>query len=92
MTNLKPAKKKVAFSLVAPQAASVALVGCFTNWEQNPVVLKKSKTGVWSASVSLSPGSYQYRFLVDGQWRDDPECSTRAPNPFGEENCLRVVA
>jgi hypothetical protein len=29
---------------------------------------------------------------VDGQWRDDPDCVLRAPNPFGGENMMRQVA
>jgi hypothetical protein len=33
-----------------------------------------------------------YRFIVDGQWCDDPECSVRAPNPYGGQNMVRQVA
>jgi hypothetical protein len=29
---------------------------------------------------------------VDGEWRDDPECALRAPNPFGSEDMMRLVA
>jgi hypothetical protein len=29
---------------------------------------------------------------VDGEWRDDPECMLRTPNPFGGENMTRQVA
>jgi hypothetical protein len=42
--------------------------------------------------VQLSPGEHYYRFLVDGEWRDDPECPMRVPNPFGGENMMREVA
>jgi len=83
---------KEVFSLEAPEAQAVHLVGSFTNWEQNPVKLKKQKSGLWKASVSLGPGSHEYRFVVDGNWVDDPSCCTRAPNPFGGENCVRIVA
>jgi hypothetical protein len=48
--------------------------------------------GVWRATVKLEPGTHHYRFLVDGEWRDDPECTLRAPNPFGGENMTRQVA
>jgi hypothetical protein len=40
----------------------------------------------------LPPGAHHYRFLVDGEWRDDPECALRTPNPFGGENMTRQVA
>jgi len=36
----------------------------------------------------LTPGRYEYRFLVDGQWRNDPECAECVANPFGSENCV----
>jgi hypothetical protein len=53
--------------------------------------LKKSKTGLWKKAISLPPGRHAYRLLVDGRWRDDPECATREPNEFGGQNCVRVV-
>jgi 1,4-alpha-glucan branching enzyme len=79
------------FSLAAPKAASVQLVGDFTQWQQKPINLQKGADGVWSASVELPPGSYHYRFLVDGQWRDDPQCTRRVPNPYGGQNAVCEV-
>jgi len=38
-----------------------------------------------------TPGRYEYRFVVDGQWRDDPACTERVPNGFGSENCVLRV-
>jgi 1,4-alpha-glucan branching enzyme len=80
------------FSFNAPAAISVQLVGDFTDWQEEPVSLKKDPDGVWRAAVDLKPGDHHYRFLVNGQWRDDPECTLRVPNPFGGENSVRVVA
>lgn len=67
------------------------LVGDFTHWQESPIALKKDTSGIWSTSVSLAPGTYHYRFLVDGEWRDDPECTLRVSNPFGSENAVREV-
>ena len=86
------AKKKVGFSYVAPEAQSVLLAGDFTGWQEAPVRLKRGTNGVWKGSVSLAPGEYEYRLLVDGQWQNDPQCPTRRPNKFGGENCICVVA
>lgn len=91
MTKALPSKKKTTFSYTAPDSSMVELVGDFTHWQANPVPLKKQKGGVWKASVSLAPGNYRYRFLVDGQWRDDPECTLRVANPYGGEDSVRVV-
>ena len=85
-------RRKETFELVAPLACSVQLVGDFTSWQENPVELKRQKDGVWRATVPLDPGHHEYRFVVDGQWRDDSGCDSRSPNPFGGENCIRDVA
>jgi 1,4-alpha-glucan branching enzyme len=84
-------KAKESFSFFAPTAENVELVGDFTGWQQNPITLKKQKDGTWKATVPLEPGLHEYRFVVDGQWCDDPDCTLRRPNPFGAENCLREV-
>ncbi len=86
-----PASRKQEFRFTSPTARSVQLVGDFTGWGQRPLGLTKGKDGVWRISVDLAPGLHRYRFLVDGEWRDDPECSMRVPNPFGTENALREV-
>jgi len=82
---------KRAFALSAPEARTVCLVGDFTHWEQHPIPMKRNRTGLWKTQVPLQPGKYQYRFLVDGEWFDDPKCALHAPNPFGSENDIRIV-
>jgi 1,4-alpha-glucan branching enzyme len=79
------------FSFNAPAAMSVQLVGDFTHWQKNPINLHKAEGGVWRTSVNLEPGTYHYRFLVDGQWRDDPECIVRVGNAYGSEDSVRRV-
>jgi 1,4-alpha-glucan branching enzyme len=91
MPKAKTGTQKVTFSYAAPQAQSVLLAGDFTGWQQAPLELKKDKTGVWKKTITLAPGRYEYRLLVDGEWRDDPSCPHRHPNQFGGENCVCVV-
>ncbi len=88
---MKTAQRRETFTLVVPQANHVELVGDFTDWEQHPIPLKKQTNGVWKATKSLPPGTYEYRFLVDGKWHDDETCTLRRPNSFGGENCVREV-
>jgi 1,4-alpha-glucan branching enzyme len=92
MAKAKTAKQKVTFSYTAPQAQNVLLAGDFTGWQLAPLGMKKGKNGVWKKTVSLAPGRYEYRLLVDEQWCNDPECAERQPNQFGGENCICVVA
>ena len=83
--------KDVEFRLEAPAAHSVAVVADFTDWAKSPVKLAKGKDGVWRTAVSLLPGHYAYRFIVDGQWWDDPCCNHRVANPFGTTNAVVSV-
>ena len=71
---------------------SVQLVGDFTSWAEHPISLHKNEDGIWTTSVELEPGEHRYRFLVDGQWRDDPECSLHMANPYGSEDAVCEIA
>jgi 1,4-alpha-glucan branching enzyme len=83
--------KKVPFEFLAPDAQKVYLAGDFNNWDSKTNLMKKDKKGVWKAAVSLKPGRYEYRFLVDGTWENDPACWDCVPNEFGSKNCVRIV-
>jgi len=88
----KPKTKKVQFNLHAPEAGRVCLAGDFNNWDVDNLLMKKDKKGTWEASFPLRPGRYEYRFRVDGVWHDDPKAHERVGNPFGSQNCLRIVS
>ena len=79
---------KQTFTFKAPTAMSVLLAGDFTQWQANPICMQKGADGCWQAAVALPPGTHHYRFLVDGQWSDDPECTLRVQNVFGSQDCV----
>jgi hypothetical protein len=54
--------------------------------------MKKDKKGIWKVAISLAPGRYEYRFVADGNWENDPSCPGCVANEFGGENCVRIVA
>ena len=83
---------KQTFRFTAPTAMSVLLVGDFTHWQKRAIPMQKGKDGIWIASVTLPTGKHNYRFIVDGEWRDDPECTVRVANPYGGQNMVRTVA
>lgn len=86
------AKKKVSFQFRAPEtASSVKLCGNFTNWEQGGIVMKHARSGEWKAQVSLDQGEYEYKYLVDGHWYNDPQAERQLPNVWGSENSIKVV-
>jgi hypothetical protein len=79
------------FRLEAPDATTVKLVAGFTGWEKRSLDLCKNEEGVWEITVALSPGRYPYRFLVDGEWHDDPQCPQCEANPYGTTNAVIEV-
>jgi 1,4-alpha-glucan branching enzyme len=83
--------RKTTFRLEAPSAHSVKLAADFTGWEKSPLKMIKQSKGVWQTTVPLVPGHYSYRFIVDGQWHDDPLCPHQEKNPFGTTNAVLVV-
>lgn len=85
------AKKIVKFKLNAPQAKRVSIAGNFNNWDTNSLLAKKDKSGSWTVSASLNPGKYEYKFVVDGSWINDPACKSCIPNSLGSTNCVVVV-
>ncbi len=87
----KSITKKVQFEFLAPDAQEVCLAGDFNNWDVLASPMKKDKKGLWKAALPLAPGRYEYRFLADGHWENDPVCSDCVPNEFGSMNCVRIV-
>lgn len=87
----KSKTKRTEFKLHAPEAQRVAVTGDFNGWDVNALPMNKDRDGTWGASVALSPGRYEYRFWVDGVWQDDPTAHERVENPFGSQNCVRMM-
>lgn len=69
---------KVKFSLYDEDynnAESIFVVGEFNDWNPQAAPLKKSKNGIWSATMDLPTGKeYQFRYFINGhRWENDPE-------------------
>jgi hypothetical protein len=81
------------FVLVAPQAASVALVGDFNDWDPARSPMQTAHGGgVWATVVRLAPGRYRYAFLVNGvEWRADPSAPAANDDEFGTPSSVVTV-
>ena len=86
------ATKKVTFSFKpAQELHEVKLAGNFTNWEQGAIVMTKGRFGEWKAQTTLEPGEYEYKFMADGNWLNDPKADKQKFNDLGSENSVKVV-
>ena len=86
-----PKISEIFFSLDAPQAKEVFLAGDFNHWQINDRDKMDLKDGRWVKRLELKPGSYRYRFVIDGRWHQDPENPHFQMNPFGSMDSLLEV-
>jgi 1,4-alpha-glucan branching enzyme len=85
------ARRPVRFELEISKARSVSVVGTFNDWKLGITPLSCLGGAKWAREVPLAPGRHEYRFVVDGQWMDDPKARTHAPNPYGGRNAVLEV-
>lgn len=83
--------KSAEFKLYAPKAKKVSVAGTFNAWNMKSSAAKKDLQGNWMAKVDLMPGKYEYKFIVDGVWMNDPRCTSFITNSFGTQNCVIEV-
>jgi len=75
-----------------PHGGKTAYIcGSFTQWQKMPMQWRQVGTGgEWYKAVNLAPGSHQYKFIVDGQWRHDHTAPTVLDNLGNVNNCITV--
>ena len=66
------ADRKVTFRYKNDSAMSVKVAGSMTEWDKNPVEMGKDSKGNFFSEMLLAPGEYTYKFIVDGNWIQDP--------------------
>lgn len=85
-----PASGANLFTLAAPGAKAVSVVGDFSAWQ--PISLfDHDGDGVWTVTVALPPGRYEYAFVVDGRWVGQDPLAAEYVRTFGEYVSVRYV-
>ena len=87
--NIK--RRKVKFSLKAAGAKEVLLLGDFNNWNPITPPMKNDGNGTWHKTVMLLPGKYEYKFIIDGEWKEDPRNDHACRNGFGTQNSVLTL-
>ncbi|PYS04419.1 MAG: hypothetical protein DMG15_16035 [Acidobacteria bacterium] len=77
----------VLFTLDAPGARCVQLAGDFNSWVAEGNEMQASD-GIWTKVVPLGPGRYEYKYVVDGRWLEDPLNINVEPAPWGGHNSV----
>ena len=70
----------------------VSVVGDFNAWDANARRMTRlPKDGTYRARVSLAPGRYEYKFVVDGERRADADADAQTTNAYGTANSVLIV-
>jgi chromosome partitioning protein len=83
-----PQLTEIMFSIFAPEAKDVYLVGEFNNWQINDSGRMMQNNGTWSKNIKLNSGKYRYRFVIDGNWVEDTSNPLKEVNPYGSVDSL----
>ncbi len=83
---------KVTFAVPAQEAQTVAVAGDFNDWDTK-AELKKLKNGTFKGTFDIpADSSYEFRYLVDGQWTNEPEADRFQWNEYASaENGVLVL-
>ena len=84
-------EQEVVLTFYAPEAKTVQVAGSFNGWRAAANPLEHIGPDGWSVRLMLKSGLYEYRFVVDGVWTDDPQANRSAANPYGGLNSVLRV-
>jgi len=71
---------------------SISLVGEFNDWAADSTTMTEVSPGVWTVSLLLKPGVYEYQFILNGKQRVTDPTMPQASNDFGSPNSVVTVS
>ncbi|MDD5120937.1 MAG: AAA family ATPase [Candidatus Omnitrophica bacterium] len=86
-----PKLNEVTLSVKAPDAKEVYLAGEFNNWKLDENSRMEQANGCWIKCLNLNTGKYRYRFVIDGNWVEDPANPLTQLNTYGTLDSLLEV-
>ena len=73
------------------EAKTVCIAGSFNDWQPGATPMVALGNGRWVKELTLPPGRYEYRLVVDGNWVDDPNAKETVANPHGGANAVLTI-
>jgi 1,4-alpha-glucan branching enzyme len=87
-----PPRREVGFVLEFTDAEHVYVCGDFNDWHPTSLrMIGSADDGLWEKRLTLPPGRYEYKFVVDGNWLHDPDARENVFNIFGSLNSVVEV-
>jgi chromosome partitioning protein len=92
----EPPPREIVVRFRDANANDVRIAGDFNGWVPDKgvrsLIESEGQTRVWTKILRLPPGTYQYRYVVDGEWREDPENPEIISSTVGGRNSVLVVS
>mgnify|MGYP001825645263 FL=1 len=80
------------FTYYGPDAKSVKIGGSFNDWNPgDEFLMERDEYGTWTKRIILEPGTYQYKFVVDGEWVEDRNNTNYINNAYGGNNSVLEI-
>ena len=75
------------------KAHTVAIAGDFNGWNPQANILEDLEgDGIWTGTLKLEPGRYEYMFVMDGEkWFPDPNALRYVKDGFGNKNAILEI-
>ncbi len=72
---------------------TVAIAGDFNGWNPQANILEDPEgDGIWTGTLKLEPGRYEYMFVLDGEkWFPDPNALRYVKDGFGNKNAILEI-
>jgi len=87
-----PKLKTITLRVSAPNAKEVYLAGEFNSWKLDDQSRMELTNGCWTKCLELNSGKYRYRFVIDGNWSEDPANPLTQVNSYGTLDSLLEVS
>jgi 1,4-alpha-glucan branching enzyme len=86
------AHREVGFVLEYTGAEHVYVCGDFNDWHPTSLrMIGNSDDALWEKRLTLPPGRYEYKFVVNGNWLHDPDARENVSNIYGSLNSVVEV-
>jgi 1,4-alpha-glucan branching enzyme len=78
--------------VAAAPGSEVFWAGTFNNGDpKHYPMYDNPDRGVYQVALVLAPGRHKYKFVVNGEWRVDPNCFKTVPDAMGSLNSVVSV-
>ena len=72
-------------------AKEVILTGSFVDWREHDIKMQKIGSQGWRIKMDIPPGIYEYKFIVDGEWKQDPDNKSTVINQYRTLNSILSI-